>query len=224
MKKPNFSQLIKEELVKRFENVVKNEHNAFQNIQSEIFNRLSLLENKTSLFESELSNVINENYISYKDALNTLDQERNRLSNEFEEQRKFIRINSNEIKQHIKESKQRIDESASNDKLDRVHRNLQNQINDAKVDFDDEIKMVVSLITESIIGAAADFESKIKEKECQLKVIESNLTEFRKKLDEYLLNNEGYLKEIKALNRTVFVQSKEIEHIYTLLERAGIKK
>lgn len=48
--------------------------------------------------------------------------------------------------------------------------------------------------------------------------------EFMEELSMHKLDNEGLLKEIKVLKKTVFINEKKIEHLNTLIERMNIKR
>lgn len=219
MQKINFSTLIKEELVKRFESVVTNEINMYRNAQLDLLNKFSSLENELSLLRKELSFLKDINDKSYNDVVTKFITEKNNLKEEFDEQRRFIRENISTVDRLVNSVTKKVSNFVDNIKFDEFMDETNYAISQTNVEINDCNEKIYSFISETEKELRKDLFSNLDNQQFVVNKLTKAIDEFRLNLNECFTSNEAFIKELQAHKRTVFVQEKKIENLYTLIER-----
>lgn len=219
MRGNSFRDLIKEELVNRFEDVVKNEINEFRKSQENISNRFNKIESDIESFRKEIQGV--RDCISFKcdELYLKYEQNKNSIEKSFDEQRKFIRINSDAITAHIKENSRNLESFADQSNVEKSFKsikveikNIQNALHRAKEEAKNENFTLKTALQEYL-------EVKITCLKNELSDLAKNFSDVKSKISCFSVDNEGFLRELKCCKKEAFVQEKKIENIYTLIER-----
>jgi len=219
MRGNNFRDLIKEELINRFEDVVKNEINEFRKSQDNISSRFIQIESDIESFRKEIKGV--RDYISFKcdEICLKYEQDKNNLEKSFDEQRKFIRVNSDAITTHIKENLSNLESFADQSNVEKSFdsvkveiKDLKNELHRAKEEAKNE-----DFILKTVLQDYFDVKSNFLKDE--LSDLAKDFSDVKSKISCFSVDNEGFLRELKCCKKEAFVQEKKIENIYTLIER-----
>jgi hypothetical protein len=219
MRGNNLRDLIKEELVNRFEDVVKNEINEFRKSQDAISSRFTKIESDIELFRKEIKGI--RDYISFKcdELYLKYEQNKNSIEKSFDEQRKFIRINSDAITAHIKENSRLLESFADQSKVEKSFesvkaeiKNIQNGLHRAKEEAKNE-----DFALKTVLQEYSDVKSNFLKDE--LSDLANNFSDVKSKISCFSVDNEGFLRELRCCKKEAFVQEKKIENIYSLIER-----
>lgn len=217
--KNNFRELIKEELVNRFESVVTNEINEFQKIKSEIFNRLDSIDKGQKLFDYRLTILKNDNDTSYNDVIEKFHNEKKTLSDNFEDQRRHIRTTKQDISNHVDNSNLILDKVVLVNKFDSVTKDLEEQINDLEVYLHDQNVLIKEHIYENICDLRNEFNVDNESSKIVVNLLLNRINELNRKMEEVLVSNEGFIKELEAVKKKAFIKEKKIENIYFVLDQ-----
>lgn len=219
MKRNNFSSLVKEEMVNRFESVVQEEIRTYK---IHIQNTYKALDESNKIIQ-----LLKEEIHQHK---NATDQLFNKILDRFlqEKTESEIRVQSfcNDVSKKISELKQDVlDLSLSQDNFlsmsDYEHR--RKEIQNC---FDDQVNSIQANLESSKSYNEKIFqESKGKREEIETKhvhlhshVIEET-SNLEKKIQTFKVDSEGVLKELRIYKKGMFIIDKKIENIYTLIER-----
>ena len=219
MRGNNFRDLIKEELVNRFEDVVKNEINEFRKSQDNISSRFIQIESQLKLLHSEVKYL--KDFVTKKceDVYIKCEQDKNNLEKSFDEQRKFIRVNSDAITTHIKENSHILESFADQSNVEKSFefvnveiKGIKNELHRAKEEAKNE-----DFILKTVLQGYFDVKSNFLQDE--LSDLAKDFSDVKSKISCFSVDNEGFLRELKCCKKEAFVQEKKIENIYTLIER-----
>jgi len=217
----------KKDLVKQFELIVQQEiieHNkaisasnlSLNDIRQKVLElsqsidrQVNKLDNKTINLSYEFESILN----SYK----TIRQEFVKLVSDNE---RFNNRNFKEI--------QIIDQS-----VETVHRNQQNLSKEFKElctyfsEMQEEIKTLSKSHENDTHRIKLNFSKELKKQKEEILSLPSEAKkvkeEFMEELSMHKIDNAGLLKEIKVLKKTVFINEKKIENLYTLIDRLNNK-
>lgn len=219
----NFEHLIREELVKRFENVVNEEvrrHNLIVEAHSKD------LQHVKNLFENllyELENLKTKNTIMYQDTQNKFLKEKEDLETTFEFQRRQIRENIKKTDDKLKffeeAMAQRVEREEFNDFAEKV-KNTTEFLAKKDIENHEVIKQVLEKVRKEIKMESLIFSDN------QQKIIDSLLSEIislKKQLEAYKVDSVGVLKELQVYKKSMFIIEKKIENLYTLLDRVNTR-
>ncbi len=219
MKKSNFSQLIREELVKRFEGVVRNEINSYQNAQTNFIKKLEDLGKELQSLKNELQFLKTDSDKSYNDIITKFVTEKKSLKEEFDDQRRYIKTSIAESEKFIKEANEKIDNHVAVESLNDLIHGINEEICYLKVSQHAYEKMVEKMIYEAKVDIIERLEEINSVNKDQLDKFSKIIDDYKTKVSEYYVSNEGFLRELNCHKRVVFIQEKKIENLYTLIDR-----
>lgn len=217
--KNNFSQLIKEELVSRFQDVVKNEINEYKNNHSQttlkflsLEKEISELRKKIDLFDEKNSQKITSIHENFED-------KRSNLISEFDEQRRMIRSSVNEIKNYMDKVNDLIKDVVKLEDLSNIIKKINQEILQIKVEFFSDKNKIISLIEDAKSEVKKCFNNEIEKRHEKIDFLKSYVDGMMQKFEDCKNTNESFLREITIYKKSIFIIEKKIENIYTLIER-----
>lgn len=217
--KNNFSALIKDELVKRFESVVREEIKS-HNLAVERSNRqISELKTLFDLFLVEHEKLKNQNAECYSFTQDTFKVEKKDLENAFEEQRRFIKQNNVKVENYLKDLKSRASNFISNTDFEEFKKKTEDFIQSIKKSISDEREMLLEKIYEAYTNNRSYLHESVKKSDEKLDRFQKSLDMFRSELDRYRIDEQGVLRELQTYKKSVFIIEKNIENLYTQIER-----
>lgn len=219
MKRNNFSQLIKEEMVNRFEAVISNEIAEYKNSRNELIGKLDKLEKEVKGLKDDINYAITKCDDNSKEVIVNFYREKELLKEEFEEQRRYIRENIKETRSFISDAKNKIDGMASQEEVNANISKLYHEIQQMKIDAHEESKRLLVHLEDAFSILHERFGKEIQLICNKFGNIEESLKEYRLKLSEFYVLNESYLKELNEQKKKTFIQEKKIENLYTLIQR-----
>lgn len=219
MIKKSFSNLIREELVKRFESVVKDQINENEQRFKAFSKRLD-----------ELEGFLKSHDISMRDLRKSvahLENELNKKENEFktaikqdqDEKTSHLKAQSNKIFSICEDMKNKIKNMLGNSEFSDFKRMINESFQKERYKTEYDVKNILKMIYElddEMEKHRAQMNLNFEKSEliC-LKALESSKNELKAFLDE----KDGFKREMEIVKKSIFIVEKKIENIYTLIDR-----
>lgn len=220
MKKTNFGAHLKDEIVSRFEAVVKNEIEEFNESKKDIDNHFRDVHFEIKLLKKDCdlnSAVLEECKTEIRSYFITQKQIFDEHTNS---QIEYIRFLKQEVRNMLDEMKNLSSKIILRDEFEKHMFNMHYTINNININQHKSTTQCLNNIAESVfkINEAQKIENECTEESInKLNIkVENNIS----KINDYEININGYLKEFKVLNNSIFILEKKIEHIYNLLDRS----
>lgn len=219
--------LKKNDLVKQFELVVKQEiieHNKFieannQAMQS-IRIHIAVLEEKITETLNFLKAEIADNKDSMLELFNLIEECGSKTLNASAEMKIKLAKSEDDLKRDITELAKEFTSKSSFSKYREICTDkfdlLSKTIEDTSTIFSMQHKIISNKFSEEF----KKYNEKVTEVPITLKKFQKELI---KKIEEQKIEKDGVSKEIEVLKKTVFVNEKKIENLYTLIERLNKK-
>lgn len=217
--KNNFSSLVKQEMVNRFESVVKDEINANNRLISETNKSLEQMRKEVDSFKDDYEKLKNSDQDLYNRLSLQCVNDKIEMENKFKE---HITATSQNIEKFFNtllalsekvskcldkdayKSKKNEDEKAIDKKLEV----LRNDLHISQMTFE-------TLHKDHLANVDSFFKQVVAEQEKFTK----RLVEVDVKFAAYMTDFSGLLKEIRVYKRENFIANKEIEKLYILIDR-----
>ena len=219
MKKTNFSSIIRQELVKRFDGVVQEEIKKTQKYIDYTRSIISIIKEKQDEQQKDFIKFLRILEDFEKKFEKKFEVKISQIEENFETQRKYIRKNNSHIEEfkNFFEEKCRkfIDYSVFNtfrNELNSVHNSIYEYIKS-------ETRSFIKLFSEREKAYDHSRESIKKEFESLKRNLNEELICLQEKNNIYLIEIEGFRRENEILKKSLFIIEKKIENIYTLIER-----
>lgn len=224
MRGSNFRDLIKDEMVNRFQDVITNEINEYREAKKETAIRISSLEIRLESICESLSSLKEQASEMYNNISDLFLKEKEKLQESFDEQRRFIRSNSDAIKSHIKESIEQSQSLISKEKFCVFAERIENEIKSIKLknfDAKSETESNLHAIKEHIkLFVYQESDRCFKNTDFFLKVVE----DYKNQIASLKVSNDGFVTELESCKKRIFVQQKNIENLYTQIEKLKVGK
>lgn len=215
----NFAHLIKEEFVSRFQDVVKNEINESKNFQTQTGLKFCSLDKDIKALHEKID-LLNAEHAKKIDAIlaNSL-EERKKLHEDFEEQRRFIRTNVNEVRDHIKDVTECISRWVHISDLESLVSRIDSELDLIKVNMNDDKNHITSLIQETKLEVKKSYCEEIVNYAGRIDDLAESFDKLIKKIEGSQVTADGFMREMTIYKKTIFIIEKKIENIYSLIER-----
>lgn len=219
MRGNNFTSLIKDELVSRFESVVKNEISQYQKEKKHTDNEISTLRSEVASLKEELNKSMNRMegvcYFISKRA----DEEKTQLEKDFDEQRRYLRKNSQEIKEHIKSSEETLSQFIDRAKFYEFVSHVNMSISKINIDRDKDKNTTLEALHDIEFKVKNAYHSDMIHHAIHIDRLIKSVSDFKDKMEEHRVNNEGFVRDLLIYKKTISIIEKKIENLYTLIER-----
>lgn len=217
--RPNIKSLIKDEIVKKFENVVLDEINKNDNAIKHYKKEYEIIYDLFEEHKKELIALKKINEKSYEHLQEKFIEEVNRIEHSFEEQRKQIRTGLKKIDMMIEDIDGRMNGLIS---LDQYEEN-QRQISDRILQVEAEHQKCLETTMQQMHEVETTIRTNVKTYEThnsnKLSEFENMVNEFQQMLKTNIVDANGISRMIKVDQKSMFVMEKKIEHLYTLIDR-----
>lgn len=215
----NFSHLIKDELVKRFEGVVKEEIRKYNLAVDKTDCQISDLKKQILEIQNRFKVVEDENTKNCLELKSLYLEEKKKLEKNFSDTKKNHsnkRKSIEEIQEklnfllcsHVEKERYELFEGKTLESLKNYNDIIQKDRNNAKSDFELFKKHCELFLSDAL-----------KRFEEILFKMDDKLSKFESKLDTNIVDATGIARMIKIEQKSVFIMEKKIENIYTVLER-----
>ncbi|MCK5021392.1 MAG: hypothetical protein KAS32_30550 [Candidatus Peribacteraceae bacterium] len=218
----NITALIKDELVKRFEDVVKQEI-ASHNLAIQRSNK-SLQDFRQALddFAKNRDEIRKQNQQLHDQTRQQFVTEKENMEVSFDDQRRYLRDLSKKTKQEIEEIKKEIAEKATDEHLTEMSMALSVDYGRLRRRLDDRLSTVEGNCFEEC--RKQDYLNAEHKKyiEHRLQKIDEVIDAKKAEIEVAKTECAGVLKELQIYKKREFIVEKKIEHLYNQIER--IKK
>ena len=219
MPRPNLTSLIKDEIVKRFEDVVKEEVKS-HNIAVEKSNR-DILELK-KIFEEHRSILLKTQAVNHADLME--------IKNDFEKAKNEIVGIQNVNLQALGKKEKDISESlssfchtlltcAKNEDLLDLEKNFQAKMTNLDQKIEKERICQENIVFENYSKIRHELQTDLEKNNQLIKKLNYDLEKFKKDLDINIVDAAGIRRSLKVDEKTMFVIEKKLEHIYSEMKK-----
>lgn len=219
MRGNNFRDLIKDEMVNRFQDVVRNEINQYNLEKQESNIRLNRIELQLTALSEYLDALKYEVSQMFDDVSNLFLTEKTALLFDFDEQRRFIRLNSDAITSHIKESNTKMSECVRKDEFEHVFLSIQDKIRDINISAHNEKEKICEILHKLKNEIADTIFEESKKHEKNFDNFLTVLEEQEKEIESLYESRETFTRELAFCKKKAFVQEKNIENLYTQIAK-----
>ncbi len=223
MRGNNFTSLIKDELVSRFESVVKNEISQYQKEKKYTDIEISNLRAEVGFLKEELRNSMNKMEAVCAFVSKSASEEKERLEKDFDEQRRCLRKNSQDIKEYIKSSEERLSQFIDRAKFYEFVSHVNMSISKINIDRDKDKSATFEALHDIEFKVKNAYHSDMVHHAIHIDRLMKSVSDFKSKMEEYHVNNEGFVRELLIYKKTISIIEKKIENLYSLVERAKKK-
>jgi predicted nucleic acid-binding Zn-ribbon protein len=221
MKKNNFSALVKQEMVSRFQDVVTNEINEHRDAYVALGKAIEGINSRISELKIELDNLSKKSWTDCQNVIDAFLLEKTKLQEDFENQRKFIRTNTSDIQQHIRDVNESVCQFVKRSKFDDDLSNVKKECDSIKITISDQSNTHAILLDETSKTIVRYTQEEIQKNLEVNEKLGKKIDEFARKMDEYMVANEGFIRDMKVLKKTNFIIEKNIENLYTLMNKTS---
>ncbi len=215
----NLTNLIKEELVKRFDSVVRDEIKR-HDLSVERSNKdISLLKELFLGFKTGHEKLRIQHAASFKETQDLFTQECQNQKNSFDSQRRSIRENCKRVDEFIEDFKNKIDGFITYEAFDKYGLCVNESFLDLKKHLYDYSNIQYKNFHKSEIKLMKLLDDVKYLCTKRFGDIDREFNSLSDKFQEYRVDAIGVLKELQVYKKTVFIMQKKIENIYTLIER-----
>ncbi len=224
MRGNNFKDLIKNEMVNRFENVILDEIALYKNSVKEITDALALCSEEISETKKSIQDV--KNFVSSScDSLESrFFEERSIMQNDVDSQRVYLKEKCNFINEQAKQLKNCMNEIVTIDEYDEKIASVMNSLERLQVsnlENNDRIEQKLVAFQEEVNRFVVASNSTLLQ---QINMLSDTVRSKQDVIDALISDHVFASKEIEHIKKTAFIQEKKIENLYTLIERLkGIK-
>lgn len=215
----NLSALIKEELVKRFENVVQEEIRS-HNIAIEKSNRdITHLTNLFEDFKKLLENIKTQNSEDYQKLFDEFVKKLKKQEEAFEDQRRFIKKNASQMDEIAKNLQSNIDELLDIPSFNTYIQNVNDEfkrINEKFHDFDQNMRNYIFKEKQYI---SKHNQTQFSSVRTAIGYLRDQIEMIKKEIHTNKIDSDGVLKELQCYKKSMFIIEKKIENIYSQIER-----
>lgn len=215
----SFKALIKDELVKRFEDLTRDEIRKYESQvfeNNKQFNLINSLLSEVFKQQKEIISLIHDARLQSK---NDFISEKNNLFEKFEEQRRHVNEKVKSIESLTSNLFKSLDKNATkNELLDEVSR-LQSQMINIGLNAEKEKKKLCEFIhevKEELKDLVCDLQDSMNKRSL---AFDDKLDELRQIFETNKIDSTGLLKELQIYKKSVFVIEKNIENLYTKIDR-----
>lgn len=215
----NLNQLIKEQLVNQFENVVKEEIRHHNIAIEKNDNLLKELKESFREFHKEHEKLKSTNEDLYNENLKNFIDTISKIHESFDNQRRFIRENAKKLDALIEDFKNQIGEYIKLESfeyqkfyVEEGFKSLKKHIEDKSKYHDGNLYKEKIEMTGLLDAAKELFIQSFDKLNNSMECLES-------KFEKYRIDSVGVLKEIQVYKKSMFIIEKKIENLYTLIER-----
>ncbi len=215
----NFAHLIKEELVKRFEDVVKEEIRHHQlTIHRFDTDIISIKENVTNI-KRQLEVIIDRSEKLYSDIKDNFDKEKEILKKDFDLQNSYLGEGRKKLDIKLQEFDKVLLSLAGQDDFENQNKWMQEELTKLRKKLSENEKRIQVSIFQSILNMKSDMDTKNRSVTKSLDDIRDMIDKLTKQLNEYKIDSTGVLRELQIYKKSMFIIEKKIENLYTLNSR-----
>lgn len=217
--KKNFSTLIREEMVSRFDQVVKDEIRRSD---------LAIIEYKKSIdnLKFQLDNIVEESSYVKKDlfdirilVVSTIKNEVCQLENHCNSQISSLNRSFKELIDSFSDCKNTVKDKISNQSFKISVDEINQRINEFEKKLDNLGKSVRQEIHHSIENVLGITDQIASSMSIYLGKANDNLLNLKSIVDEYKVDSSGVLRELQIYKKSMFIIEKKIENIYKKIEK-----
>ena len=219
-KNNNFASLIKDELVSRFESVVINEISQYQKEKKHTNDEISSLRAEVASLKENLRDSMSRMEAVCAFVSKTASEEKAKLEKDFDEQRRCLRKSSQDIKEYIKSSEEMLSQYIDRAKFYEFVSHVNMSISKINIDRDKDKSTTFESLHDIEFKVKNAYHADMVHNAIHLDKILKSLSDFRDKMDEYHVNNDGFIRELLVYKKTVSIIEKKIENLYSLIERS----
>ena len=215
----NFGHLIKQELVSRFESVVKNELDSFANDKSQINEALSKLQEELRCVREEVKALRKDMQSNLKIVADSFVAEKKKLQDEFEEQRRYLRICTDLVNKQLKFMNESISQFVSTQTLDEALESVKVWLLHAEFKIHESKKDLQVELHDTKTKLEHSFKSEVDSCLEKVQFLTKSMDSYSTRVNDFITSNEGFSKEILIYKKTLFIMEKHIEDLYTQISR-----
>jgi len=219
MRNNNFRDLIREELVKRFEDVVVEEMRKHSAAVLKTNNELKYLHDLFENFKKDLELLKNQNKSDYKETQEISRKEIARIEQAFDSQRRFMKTNASHMDEVADSLQKKIDNLVDIEEFS----DLKNYCSETRKDIsemsNDSMETITKILHTYSLEASKALEDHKRETSSKMEVLGNDHVVAAQLLDTYRVDARGVLKELQIYKKSVLILEKKIENLYTLIDR-----
>lgn len=220
MAKKNFAVLIKEELESRFESVLVNEINQYKKEKKFTDDKIDALQSDINSLRQELKASICNMGQAYSHVLKVVLDEKNQLESDFDFQRRHIRTSSDKIKEHIKDSEETLSQFIDRETFYEFVSHVNMSISKINTDRDKDKNTTFEALHDIEFKVKNAYHTDMVHHAIHIDNMMKTISDFNDKIEEYRVNNDGFVRDLLVYKKTISIIEKKIENLYTLVERA----
>lgn len=215
----NLKDLIKIELVNRFEGVVIDEIRKNEDARREIRKEIESIYASLEKIQIDIQNSNYELEKSLSKELKKIINEISKHQDNINTQEKILYDKCKEVDRNMHFMGSKIDETLSKVEFDTCFENLKKELKQEKLHRHVENQAIDSKISSLEKKILDFFCSEIESLLSRMRKLENTIENFDEKINLFSVHNEGFVKELACCKKETFIHEKKIENIYTLIDR-----
>ena len=217
--RPNLSALIKDEVVRRFEDVVREEIRLY-NISIERTDKaISKIVDKIDYLEKKIDANFNENKNTCYSVKRSFVKERECLESDFKKERQFILSMKKTIDEKVINFDSIIENFCSKEYVDSLERSVFHYFNESYYDILQSVDAFKQYLHENNSSLQKKLIDRVENLESSNKELERKLELYKSSSSCQKVESDSVLRELQVYKKTMFILEKKIENLYTLIER-----
>ena len=221
--RPNLSALIKDEVVRRFEDVVREEIRLYNISIKKTDESISKIVDKIDYLERKIDLNFLENKNICDDAKRSFVKERENLEKGLKKDREIISSSSKNLNEKIKEFECVLSDFCSKSDLDKIERSIFKHCNETYYDMLQSVDAFKQYLHENNSSLQKKLIDMVEKLEGSNKELERKLELYRSSSSSQKVESDSVLRELQVYKRSMFIIDKKIENLYTLIERLSAR-
>lgn len=215
----NITNLIKQELVNQFENVVKNEIRSYEISVASTDNSIKEIHKKLESIQSEQEEIKAKSTFLYLETLKKFNEEKQEMLSSFEEQRRFIRDSSKKLQVALVDFEEMISNLVSKEELSEIKNIFLKDMSDVHKKIASVSEDMSKDIHNSYCENRSYIHKQAEQANCEKEKVYQEIETIKFDLDCFKVDSIGVLREIQVYKKSMFIIEKKIENLYTKLDR-----
>jgi len=215
----NFAHLIKDELVKRFEQVVSDEISNHNDHLKKHYETINNLKSDLELTKQQIDHLRDETQKLNQLSLNTIHNTKTDLEKSLSTQIEWIRKNLDFFDKKIHSFEEIADDSIDHNTYTETCKQIDLQIKKHYKLNEKSINILSELLCTSIKKIRLEITEKTEGITKQISDLQNIVSKLSKDIDIHKIDSRGVLKELLVYKKSMFIIEKKLEHIIDRLEK-----
>ena len=217
--RPNLGVLIKDEIVKRFEQLTKDEVRSYQLTAKNHHDKIEQLYLMLSDLHVENNKIRHEVRCYREEVKGQIENTKKELDDSFDAQRRIIRQKIKEIDRMMDSMRETMDLVVLNHELQSSVEHIEENIGSAQLDAHEEYKSLRQEISDLRSSLDESMKAFFRSESLVNQSINDRIDAIKRDQETHKIDAQGVLRELQVYKRTMFIIEKKLEHLTTLVDQ-----